>query len=375
MNKHKEYSDNKIYPEISSLKGLAIIAIILCHIGQTFGNINEVIYYSFSIGQMASQLFFMTSALLLSFSYTANKQTYGTFVLKRYKRLAPAYWIAIIISIIFCYAGPLIKYSGYYHIKENPINIVINVLLLNGLFKSGNNNVVFGGWFVGTLIIFYLFFPLLFKMHCHIKRKIKNNYILLLILITVQICFAIIFRIFNISCEPLSYTYYSAINQLTSFLTGFVVFELYQENKIKFIKIPLVKFIILFAIAILEYAGGFFVKWHDTFIFAPLLFSYSYIYLFIFFHQLFQKGKITNSNFSKGTIFLGNHSYGIYLLNLYIIYPFCPLLCSYLLNRLNIELLPCLIIVILIFVPLCCLIGSLYDKLFNRKNYLEYITQ
>ena len=365
INRKNTDADRIYYPEVSLLKGTAILAVITCHVCEAFVEIDKLIYYAFSVGQMACQLFFMASALLLSFSYSTTNPSYGQFLRKRWKRIVPPYWGAIFISVVFCIIGPYFKYTAYSHITSNPLKVVINLLLLNGLTPYGNNDVVFGGWFVGTAAVYYLLFPILFKIHNHLNKHIKRTGVYLLILLCVQAAFAITLRIANITCQPLSFIYFSIFNQLTSFWIGFVLYDLYIENRIKEIKRPLLKFIILIISALLLYAGGYFVGWRDTFVFAPLIFAFSYLFLFAFTNQCFDK-KAAGSKACKLVSALGNRSYGIYLTNLYFIYPLCKPLLMIILVGINIPAFLCFLALLTVFVPICCTAGIIYDEFFDR---------
>jgi len=355
------------YPDVSFLKGVAVLAIVACHIGELFENANQLIFYGLTVGQMACQLFFMASSLLLSFSYSANKPSYGSFLFKRAKRIAPPYWTAIIISLLLCYVGPVVGVDSYTRLGEAPWKIIINVLLLNGLTPYGNNDVVYGGWFVGTIVVFYLLFPLLFKLHCSLRARIKHTQTSLLILLALQTAFAVALRIVDITCTPLSFVYFSFLNQLTAFWTGFVLYDLYHEDRVKTVKHAFAKFFVSALLALAAYYGGYSLGWRDTFVFAPFLFSFSYIFLFAFVNQ--RLGGEKQPGFALQSIVrLGDRSYGVYLSHLFVLYTLGRATLGSLFYQLQLNPVLCMIIMLVLFVPLCCIVGVLFDRLFDRTK-------
>ena len=144
--------------DISTTKGIAIRLIIICHIGEIFADIDVTLFYLFTTGQMACQLFFICSSFALCLSYSRSHPSYREFFYKRIKRIAPPYWGAIIISAFLCFLSPFINDGTYSSFFKDPVKIIINALLLNGCTPYGNNDIVYGGWFVGTIVIFYLLY-------------------------------------------------------------------------------------------------------------------------------------------------------------------------------------------------------------------------
>lgn len=148
---------------IDLMKGVAIIAIVITHYSQMF-TLPIPITAVARFGQMATQLFFVMSAYTLSISYSKKKISYIEYIVRRLKGIMVGYWIAIggyyLINKLICYLRPNMVISD-----TNILDLMINVLGLHGFFPGDvNNGVVRGGWFIGTLVIFYIIFPLLFRV-------------------------------------------------------------------------------------------------------------------------------------------------------------------------------------------------------------------
>lgn len=75
--------------------------------------------------------------------------------------VAPGYWIAIIVYFIL---NMIKNYIG----KDMDINLFAEGALINAAllheFVPQYNNIVPGGWYVGTTVLIYLLFPLFAKL-------------------------------------------------------------------------------------------------------------------------------------------------------------------------------------------------------------------
>ncbi len=155
----------KQFQWIDSLKGIAVLGVISVHcLGivlpkgeSSVTNLTKGMEYFFNYGQLGVQLFFMASAITLFLSTINRKEpSWKFFFIRRFFRIWPLYCCGIIL------------YVTLNSISEDPqkissTDILLNVLLANGLSESANNSVVPGGWSIGTEVIFYCLFPILFK--------------------------------------------------------------------------------------------------------------------------------------------------------------------------------------------------------------------
>jgi peptidoglycan/LPS O-acetylase OafA/YrhL len=140
---------------VDALRGLAILLVIAVHAGRESSQ-QLVFTHVAQFGQYGVQLFFVMSAFTLC--YTMRKvevltpRVYGAFMLRRFFRIAPMYYLAIPI-----YYGVFIPTSDY-----DWKSVLANLTFLNGLYPPGNNNIVPGGWSIGCEFLFYFAFPILF---------------------------------------------------------------------------------------------------------------------------------------------------------------------------------------------------------------------
>src|SRR6478609_2922831 len=76
---------------IDALRGVAILAVVITHTAQSFA---PAIPYA-RAGQYGVQLFFVASSFTLLLSAQRHPLSYGPFLVRRFFRIAPAYYVAL----------------------------------------------------------------------------------------------------------------------------------------------------------------------------------------------------------------------------------------------------------------------------------------
>lgn len=153
------------FRSVDIVKGVAMIMVILVHYGQNyFFNFAKAFEYL----QMGCQLFFVASGFgimcLINSKYDGllNKNNVKSFYYSRIKALAPGWYVAF--AIIFLVNTFLLYFKGEmlsFGTNRNWISIVCNLLFLNGLLPFCCNNVMPGGWYIGTTAVFYALTPII----------------------------------------------------------------------------------------------------------------------------------------------------------------------------------------------------------------------
>lgn len=155
-----------------SLKGIAIIGVILIHSGnnvpRNFGLLTEAVI---SNGNKGVQIFFIISAMLFYRSYVQYCDSYNNMSVrnvlawygKRFLRLIPLYWLTN--TAVFLYTG--VKNM---HISGRDVGIYLsNCFFLHG-FIPKYINVIGNNWYIGTLAIYILLVPVICKFVNNIQR-------------------------------------------------------------------------------------------------------------------------------------------------------------------------------------------------------------
>lgn len=148
---------------IDWMRGLAILLVIATHVKGIVPDCSGLTNAVLSFGRMGVQLFFVVSACTLYQSWLRSGSSPGAlkrFYLRRYLRIAPMYLFGILIyltsAIVKHYASTgVIRWPEQFSAPS----ILTNLFLVHAFYPPGNNNVVPGGWSIGTEILFYVIFP------------------------------------------------------------------------------------------------------------------------------------------------------------------------------------------------------------------------
>lgn len=95
---------------MDALKGVAILAVIAIHTSQSF-NLPMLIGSITKMGQLGCQLFFVVSGFTIANSWYSKEQKASVFYIRRWKSIAPGYYIMILIYWMFDCARKLIGHD------------------------------------------------------------------------------------------------------------------------------------------------------------------------------------------------------------------------------------------------------------------------
>ncbi len=140
---------------IDAIRGYAILMVIAVHTSHLFSDLSAPLATVAAQGARGVQLFFVVSALALCFSWTARKESAGAFYARRFFRIAPMFWLAIIFFVWLYGTGPRVFAPDGIGSRH----IAMTALFLHGLWPDTISSVVPGGWSVADEAIFYALFP------------------------------------------------------------------------------------------------------------------------------------------------------------------------------------------------------------------------
>jgi hypothetical protein len=89
---------------IDVLRGLAILGVLAIHTGQTVPHLPPILVSMTNFGSLGVQLFFMLSSLTLSSIYSPVSFSPADFYLRRFFRIAPAFYLA---GLFYTLSSPL----------------------------------------------------------------------------------------------------------------------------------------------------------------------------------------------------------------------------------------------------------------------------
>ncbi|MDR2954857.1 MAG: acyltransferase [Prevotella sp.] len=164
----------KKYQYIDSLRGIAVLLVILVHVGTVLDNTTQyfpqegLLLNIIHNGAYGVQLFFVVSAFTLMMSHynrLDEPDKNRNFFIRRFFRIAPMFYLAIVYFTFFRYVN-----IDFPHFDFSPVPLkclLSEATFTSSLFPPFTNNYVPGGWSVSVEFLFYLSLPL-------ICSKIKN---------------------------------------------------------------------------------------------------------------------------------------------------------------------------------------------------------
>ena len=228
MDKVKLVGSDEKLDYIDIVRGIAILMVILVHTSQAVNGVSQLVGDINRYGQMGVQLFFVASAYTLCFSRikrSKEQQPLRSFWIRRFFRIAPLYYVAIIGYFLLESNMHILDRIKMSYSLYNFETITANILFVHGFVPAANNNIVPGGWSIGTEMAFYLIFPLLFIIFDRAYKQYGIIALYGLVGLSVLLNIGVQFVLQQLwSIDDNSFIYYNLINQLPVFLLGMTIF-------------------------------------------------------------------------------------------------------------------------------------------------------
>jgi peptidoglycan/LPS O-acetylase OafA/YrhL len=312
MDTKSNLQTNQKLEHIDSLRGVAILMVILVHTAQLTPRMSHRMLEIATLGQLGVQLFFVVSAITLSLSAdhrVDEKNRYKKFIIRRFFRIAPLYYIGIVWYFVFrsikffWETGSFQPANGY-----TLQNILANFFFIHGFYPPANNNIVPGGWSIGTEMAFYLCFPILFILFKKLASLSPNQMISRFALI-IGFYYFLEYRYTiwaGVDITTNEFIYSNLLNQLPVFLVGLLAYLLIKNQFLE--KIPLIInifFLCLFTFITLA-------LWRsDLTLVSPFMFiPFTVGIAFIFLYNLFAGTRLLNFSILQR---IGQLSYSMYI--------------------------------------------------------------
>jgi peptidoglycan/LPS O-acetylase OafA/YrhL len=96
----KNMKDHRRFAELDALRGIAALAVVLFHYTTRYNEIyghSDSLIFRFPLGHYGVQLFFIISGFVI-FMTLERMRTGMDFVVSRFSRLYPAYWVAVALT-------------------------------------------------------------------------------------------------------------------------------------------------------------------------------------------------------------------------------------------------------------------------------------
>lgn len=284
--------------QLTFTRFLAAIAIVIYHYGKgSFFLTSEHFHFIFENANLGVSYFFVLSGFVMIIAYgRLKKLRYKNYYINRFSRIYPIYFIAILAIIT-------IK-----HFSFETDEFVYNILLIQAWIPNMALTLNYPGWSLSVELLFYICFPLIFKLFKLYSTK-KIVWLVLLIWLLTQVTFNLIYFdiLPNVIYSNLDLMYFPPLH-INQFLVGCTTGLLYLKTKK--LKIPsvynLLIILSLVSIIIVTFKFSHILNLHNgalAILFAPLIY-------FLSIDKSFLTTILSNSIF----IFLGEISYSVYIL-------------------------------------------------------------
>jgi peptidoglycan/LPS O-acetylase OafA/YrhL len=148
------------------IRAISTVLIVLTHYNNPYLVSNPIFVnapFGIYIGSLGVSQFLIISGAALMYSHQDEESlNLKNFFWKRFKSLYPMFWIAFIIanSILF------LKNGAHIYAQSPKWSIVFSFLGIDGYLANAGLPTFYtlGEWFLGFIVIFYVFFP--FLMYC-----------------------------------------------------------------------------------------------------------------------------------------------------------------------------------------------------------------
>jgi peptidoglycan/LPS O-acetylase OafA/YrhL len=303
---------NEKLGHVDSLRGVAILMVILVHASQYVAGLSYIPASMAKYGQLGVELFFVISAFTLTRSADLRgdeKDKTRRFFIRRFFRIAPLYYFGIGWYLIYSSVKESLGAGHFQLAPEYTLaNVAANLLFIHGFYPPANDNVVPGGWSIGTEMAFYLIFPVLFSLYRRLSAR-GTNLLLAAFFVTTCVYYLVessLLSLVGVRLKLNSYIFYSPFNHIPVFTLGILVYFL---NKNRFLaRIPAPVSVLLFCL----------LTWSTIAIWrARLVYSNSFMLVpfaaglgFVFLYDIFAKIKMINSPILQR---IGQVSYSMYL--------------------------------------------------------------
>ena len=366
----KKENTKKRITWLDSLKGIAILAIVMIHSGA--GSLPTYFGAIGNIGKFGVQLFFIISVYFSMVSYSnyskENKCKNFKQIIPWYKekivKLIPLYYLSLVLSII------IMDNNSYWLGSEGHItilNFLSHIFFVHGFFPHYINSIITVEWFLSILVLIYLITPLIYKYITNLSKSITS---FVLFTIICELIKSIITNSFIFETDKqLYYTFindFLFVNHLPVILLGVI---LYFALKNDFDKVENKKTLSysLLLISIILIVGEILFK-NSSIIFSDKTRFGLYFLIIILSQRIHPTKLIDNIVFN----YIGKYTYPIYLFHKLIIYLYDKFLHISIVNHLTISWLIKYVLVVSISLGLSILLIKYIDKPINKYLNKKY---
>jgi peptidoglycan/LPS O-acetylase OafA/YrhL len=326
--------------ELDALRCIAAVSIVLFHINCTYPIFTCRVFQDFmKFGATGVDLFFMISGFVILLTLEKTKN-WKDFVIRRFARLYPAYWVCVTITML-----SMVAYFRYSH---QPCTFLLhrylpNLTMFQHYFKVTDLDDVY--WTLIIEMLFYGFMVFIFS----IKKLKWIEYIAPAMMLPLFIYSS---KYFQVHYPGLHHLWLAALpiaNEFPLFVMGILYYKIHTG---KLTKYRFIAILLCIVCQVLLFGNGLNI---DLF-----LSSKDYVLITLFYNVVFFLYIYGRLHFivNRVTLFFGDISYPLYLIHYYLgIFVIIPLLLS-----LKVPLLAASAVAFTVAVALAILIARFIEK-------------
>lgn len=147
--------------ELDSVRGLAALAVVIYHYFYRYNDIfghNDIGVDWVSMGKHGVEVFFLVSGFVIYWSLYNVKNPFD-FVVSRFSRLYPVYWVSVILTFT------LVTVVGLDGRDVSFNEALINLTMLQGFLQVPSVDGVYWTLMIELIFYFWMFILLIFKLH------------------------------------------------------------------------------------------------------------------------------------------------------------------------------------------------------------------
>ena len=291
--------------QLTFTRFLAAISIVVFHFGTKLFPFNlEATNFLFQHANIGVSYFFILSGFVMIVAYgNKDKVDYADYIKKRFARLYPVYLLAILLYLVYVLVKP-------YHNSNDYKGLFLNIALAQSWVPGQALTFNSPGWSLSVEMFFYLSFPLLYNYFYRKTVLRKSALVVLLVFVISQLLLHyLLYSSFYKGFPSAShdFVHYFPLMHINEFLIGNIAGLFFLHSGYKRKNYDLIIIALTAAVALLlKFQFG--ISYHNgmlAFFFVPLIFLIS-----------LNTGFLTRISNNKLLVFLGEISYGIYILQM-----------------------------------------------------------
>lgn len=288
---------------LTATRGFAALMVVFFHFSN---DVYPISYFEqfFSGGNIAVSYFFVLSGFVMYLAYYGEQVTYKEFMKRRIARITPLYLFALLITILPPVLFFIINSKPLEH--EFGLKLFLNLAFLQAYVPGYAMTMNIPAWSLSVEMFFYLLFPALI----YVQRKNAKRFVVLVIAFwsVSQLVHLLLVKQYPAAAPAMhDFIFYNPLFHLNQFLLGMAGGYFAGYFKEKNIGLPSLLLFVLVILLINYFPRT--ISTHNG-LFAP------FFLLFIISIAAKEPGWLK----TKPMVFLGEISYGIYILQLPVYY-------------------------------------------------------